>query len=103
MRKRQEKSPGLVGKRGMAESVTEVFDDCTITVRGDEVWMSGRLAERLAEVARQANTSLEEVFNLCLRIGLPMVVAEHRAAQAAKAAKGKRSRGSRAKEAKERR
>ena len=71
------------------ESNSETFEDCPVTVQGDKVWMSGRLADELAEAARQASMTFQEAFNYCIRIRLPMVLAEHEANRSGRKGKKK--------------
>ena len=47
MSQRKKQSP----KRRAPQKVTERFEDCTVTVQGNNVWMSGRLADEIAEDA----------------------------------------------------
>ena len=42
---------------------TDTFEDCPVTVQGNKVWMSGPLADELAEAARQAGMTFQEAFN----------------------------------------
>jgi len=51
--------------------------------------MSGPLADELAEIARQAGLTFEEAFNYCIRIGLPLVLAEHEAKRSGREGKKK--------------
>ena len=89
MNEHKGKSPRSARKRRAPKKATEVFEDCTITVQGDKVWMSGPLADELAETARQARMSFQEAFIYCVRTGLPSVVARFRAAEEAKASGAK--------------
>ena len=73
------KSPARARKHPAHTKQTETFEDCTVTVQGNKVWMSGSLADELAGVARQAGVTFQEVFQACVRIGLPLVLAEHEA------------------------
>ena len=61
--------------RRAPKKVTEVFEDCTITIQGDLIWMSGPLADEIAKTARKAGMTFQEMFNHCLRVGLPVIVA----------------------------
>jgi hypothetical protein len=66
-------------KRPAHTKHTETFEDCTVTVQGNKVWMSGPLADELAEVACQAGVTCQQAFQACIRIGLPLVVPTHKA------------------------
>jgi hypothetical protein len=70
------KSAKPVRKRRAPKKVTEVFEDCTITIQGDKIWISGPLADKVAEAARKAGMTFQEMFNHCIGTYLPQVVAE---------------------------
>lgn len=67
-------------KRRAPKKVTEVFEDCTIAIQGDLIWMSGPLADEIAKAAKNSGMTFQEMFNDCLRISLPKLIAEHKPA-----------------------
>src|SRR5256885_2385052 len=78
------------GTRRFSPKVTqETFEDCAVTVKGNKAWMSGPLADELAEVARRAGMTVQEAFNYCIRIGLPLVLESTKPSAAVE--KGKRN------------
>ena len=79
MNERKNKSARRIRKRPAHTKHRETFEDCTVPVQGDKVWMSGPLADELAEVACQAGVTSQEAFQACIRTCLPMVVATHKA------------------------
>ncbi len=70
------KSAKPIRKRRAPKKVTEVFEDCTITIQGDKCWIHGPLADQVAEVARKAGMTFQEAINDCIRNGLRKIVAE---------------------------
>ena len=79
MTKRKQRSPKPGRKRRAPKKVTEVFERCTITVQGNKVWMSGPLADELAEAARRAGMTFQDALIWCVCTSLPKVVAEFQA------------------------
>ena len=53
------KSAKPIRKRRTPKKVTEVFEDCTITIQGDLIWMSGPLADEIAKTARKAGLTFQ--------------------------------------------
>ena len=89
------KPPKHPRKRPAHAKHTATFEDCTVTVRGNKVWMIGALADEFAGVARDAGVTFQEAFQACIRIGLPLVLAEHRIGKLVKKLKPASHKGAR--------
>ena len=64
---------------------SEFRADGEIEIRGREVFLRGALAREVAKLAAQAGVSRQQVFNECLRVGLPRLLARFRAPAASNA------------------